>query len=401
MSSNQRYFVSPDNGGGLEHRFHDLENFIKDSYWLGRTPVLGKYHPGVHDADSPLGFVDWERYIDLPNTTILRLQQGEALQRLAPPFHYIKKEDFDMDAYSEDQILSITSEADFYISEEQNQHYPVIEKKDFESWIRRITPIDAPDTLLDPGPFIDPILLIDFEPSAEVKRLTNIVLRAFGTNPDDADTLRYFFFNRWRSRLAYAETPVKTYATYIGMHIRTFDNWATTKSIKPYSKSNIKRFLNQTIWHIGGIPYSRKRKLPIYIMSNITTPSYFDFLKPDFDVYSYTDFPELKQLVSGDSSVRDPTMLYAVERNIMRYALIRIVPPYRRSGLEMYYDYHRTLSNITVLLSHLVHRARVASSYFRQTRVPFISFVFSYFRRLYKERRFRALFHKLFGRSAG
>ena len=63
--------------------------------------------------------------------------------------------------------------------------------------------------------------------------------------------------------------------------------------------------------------------LPLYIMSNITQPDYFDFLKPKYNVYRYTDFEELRERFVDRKEI-DHNLLYLVEKNIMRYAPIKI-----------------------------------------------------------------------------
>ena len=68
--------------------------------------------------------------------------------------------------------------------------------------------------------------------------------------------------------------------------------------------------------------------IPIYIMSDMPS-SYFDFLKPQYKIYTYRDFPTLKDLFSASSKAIDHNLLYAVEKNIMKYALVKIFPPGR------------------------------------------------------------------------
>jgi len=68
----------------------------------------------------------------------------------------------------------------------------------------------------------------------------------------------------------------------------------------------------------------------IYIMSDIHRAAFFDFLKADYQIYRYHDFPALKRLVSGeDGNENDNVMLYMVEKNIMRHATVKILPPHK------------------------------------------------------------------------
>ncbi len=63
--------------------------------------------------------------------------------------------------------------------------------------------------------------------------------------------------------------------------------------------------------------------LPLYIMSNIAEPDYFNFLKHEYDIYRYTDFEELRERFVGQEVI-DHDLLYSVEKNIMTHALVKI-----------------------------------------------------------------------------
>ena len=61
-------------------------------------------------------------------------------------------------------------------------------------------------------------------------------------------------------------------------------------------------------------------------MSNIAKPpDYFDFLKPQYDIYRYTDFKELREQFVEQRAI-DHDLLYSMEKNIMRHALVKIFP---------------------------------------------------------------------------
>ena len=80
------------------------------------------------------------------------------------------------------------------------------------------------------------------------------------------------------------------------------------------------------------LSYAISKGSRLYIMSDIKNPQHFDFLKGDYQVYRYHDFPELKQLVSGEKEGSiDNVMLSLVERNIMKYATVKILPPNKNS----------------------------------------------------------------------
>ena len=113
-----------------------------------------------------------------------------------------------------------------------------------------------------------------------------------------------------------------------------------------------------------------KRMIPkgsrIYIMSDIRELHYFDFIRQDYTIYQYHDFPELKALVSGDNGEKvDNAMLYSVEKNIFQYAYIKMVRSNKRPKLiytnviykipmryQLYEFYRRCLKGIRHRLNY-------------------------------------------------
>ena len=84
--------------------------------------------------------------------------------------------------------------------------------------------------------------------------------------------------------------------------------------------------LRSNIQEVVKKAYRWKRKsTPLYIMSNIMDSGYFDFLKPKYDIYRYTDFKELREQFTCREII-DNNLLYSVEKNIMRHAPFKILP---------------------------------------------------------------------------
>ena len=84
----------------------------------------------------------------------------------------------------------------------------------------------------------------------------------------------------------------------------------------------------------------------LYIMSDIHQADFFDFLKSDYQVYRYHDFPKLRKIVSGeDGSKIDNVMLYLIEKNIMKHATVKILPPHK--GPMVYHL--NTVYNLSIL----------------------------------------------------
>ena len=147
--------------------------------------------------------------------------------------------------------------------------------------------------------------------------LTDVVLRAMGTSLADTEKLSAvyrgidFSANKEDSwQFTVLDNPLH----YACLHARGND-WARYASYKQSSSGS----------HIGSIV---KKMIPkgmrIYIMTDIKKPGYLNFLKKDYTVYRYYDFPELKNLVSNGSSV-DNAMLYSVEKNIMQHAYVKLI----------------------------------------------------------------------------
>ena len=93
----------------------------------------------------------------------------------------------------------------------------------------------------------------------------------------------------------------------------------------------------------------------IYIMSDVHKPKIFDFLKSDYQIYRYYDFPLLKRLVSRDDGTIDNVMLYLVEKNIMKYATVKILPPHK--GPMIYHA--NTVYDVSFLKGLPAARARL------------------------------------------
>ena len=111
--------------------------------------------------------------------------------------------------------------------------------------------------------------------------------------------------------------PIEHPAYYACLHVRLNDVHYMPDLEYASKPENISSVLERAI------PKGSK----LYIMSDIQELDYFDFLKKDYQIYRYYDFPVLKQLVSGENRRRiDNAMLYSVEKNILQYANRKIIP---------------------------------------------------------------------------
>ena len=343
---------------GLDHKLSTLKRAITEAIHLDRILVLRKFtlwpyqnflhgqHPDVNaknpivlsdiwidnDIRHGLKYIKFEDYINLEKTKIYDLQ-SDNIQEIEKPLHYINEEDFDLSAYTDnpdivmktDKLVDespekeptpinndiLIMENNGAISKQQNAQYKII--------VRRTNRY---------GYSVPEIsCVVSLYPSDKVEHLTDLALQAMGTSLSSVKKRFSFYYQENTSQIQHnykIEFSEKYPLYYTGLHVRLNDI-----SYYPHLKyaantCHIKQLAKQAIPK-GSI---------IYIMSDISNPRYFDFLKKDYTVYQYHDFPELKALVLNDDTQEvDNAMLYSVEKNILQYAHIKIVRTKRRPKL--------------------------------------------------------------------
>ena len=306
-------------GGGLDSKILDLELTINVALSMKRVPIIREDCTSrAHRLDKVgEGYpINWDRYIDLSETIILKVDSGGVIKEIPDTLQYVYERDFDFNLYSEKQIRFI-DETQIY--DKENDQYPVIclLKKDDLLSLKQL--VNYPQKLEFEGRMVlchNPSFFIVFPPSGEVNILTDTVLSSFGTTRKDMKFLTNILYDFFpRSRPQNAEIYEKFYP-YACMHVRYKGSvrYIAKDKISPELKVSIKRVLGE---------YKKKyKRIPLYIMSNLNT-DYFDFLKDQFNIYRYTDFKELREQFSYRENI-DHNLLYSVEKNIMRYAVIKI-----------------------------------------------------------------------------
>ena len=296
-----KYLVVKIEPRGLDHTLALLKAAIKEAVILDRTLVITQaYLPGRHNfyfgEKLPINFDD---YINLDKTSIYKMDKNG---RQECPFHYIKAENFNLKSYADNQIVELQEEELLPTHNTCEVIIRKIESRAF-TWRPRFTSY-----------------VVRFEPADKVNQITDQVLNAMGTSLAQVRELNSIFqgvdFSANRDNYA---TPMPTGlpAYYACLHVRFNDApymYDLKHALKP---KNICAVLERAI------PKSSR----LYIMSDINNPNYFDFLKKDYQIYQYHDFPMLKRLVSGeDGTPVDNAMLYSVEKNILQYANRKIIP---------------------------------------------------------------------------
>ena len=148
---------------------------------------------------------------------------------------------------------------------------------------------------------------------------TDIVLKSMGTCLNDVKK-RYDFNcqspvteikNNYR-----IEFSQKYFLYYACLHVRANDMLFSMGHRYSTNRHHLKNI----------VKYAIPKTSIIYVMTDIKDPHYFDFLKKDYIVYQYFDFPELKALIFNEKVAEiDNAMLYSVEKNIMQYAHTKLL----------------------------------------------------------------------------
>ena len=299
---------------GVDNVFRMLNLIFKEARHLGRIPAIGKFTMSPsHNLGNLRSDLCFEDYLDLSNGVVLQFEHG-GHKPITSHLDWIKEEELDLTSYAPDKIHAL--EPDKIVTEKMNQHYDVLIRRDPTfRYVRACAKYKY-------GSFI-----IDFPHSEKVNQLTDEVLSVLGISRAHAMAAQHYFLSRMHDMYSfgrgdplYDNIPLDN-GYYVCMHVRVSDRdsgWPIFAFTS--SKEQIKTLLMNTVG----------KGARIYIMSDVHRPNFFNFLKPDYRVYRYYDFPRLRQLTSSEAAGKtDNVMLYLVEKNIMKYATIKILPPHK------------------------------------------------------------------------
>ncbi len=329
LQHTEKYLYIPySKGGGLDSKLWDLEIIVNVSLSMKRIPIINEEVTSDRhrlDKEKNIHSINWDKYIDLSETKILNTGPNGLLREIPDTLQYVYERDFDFNLYSKNQIRFINSEQ---VHDKENDQYPIICLLKNEDLLSIKEPIDFLNKLKllkfsNRGIIhYDSSFFIIFPPSKEVNDLTEIVLGHFGTTLAQTNTLsnmlyEFLLLSRCRSE---RNGFFKNSGNYACVHVRFGDNAQQASSLLKQNSRQLKKSLSKTI----KMTYKKSiRGLPIYIMSNIMELDYFNFLKRKYDVYRYDDFEGLKERFV-EKRVIDHNLLYSVEKNIMRHALVKI-----------------------------------------------------------------------------
>ena len=350
-TKNRKYLVLQTDGcpkHGLDHSLAVFKGAIKEAIYLGRTLVINKFSmASIHNLGHPAENLEYEKYINLDKTQVYEAEQNSSLQQISSRFHNINAENFNLNEYSERDILLIDNDIRSITEEENNQYEVIIRKTNNFNYTKQFNNI-----------------LVSFYPSDKVEYLTDVVLKTLGTSLDAVKRRSLVYQGidySTNGDIFYKETPDNP-LYYVAIHIRINEIYRTPLYNRYWNRP-------RHLKHIIEWVKSPFKDCIIYIMSDTHDPRYFDFLKKDHVVYRYFDFPELEALVSKNNNGGiDNAMLYSVEKNILQYAYIKIIQA--RSAPKILYTNSSfnipllTVPNKYLLLKYLCKRfLRHSSTY--------------------------------------
>ena len=303
---------------GVDNVFRMLNLIFKEAQHLNRIPVIGKFTMSpTHNLGDSRSDLNFEDYLDLSNGITFQFKQG-CPKPIASHLNWIKEEELDLKDYASAKIYALAD--DEVVTEKMNRHHDVFIRKD--PTFKYVSTCKE----YKYGKY-----LIDFPYAEKVNKLTDQVLSVLGISREHAIAAQRYFLSRTNDVQPCANKRAnaqhrgilldKVY--YACMHMRaSIKDRDSGQPIFPFASSKIQ--IKSVLKH------ALSKGSRVYIMSDIHGHKFFDFLKSDYQIYRYHDFPELKQLVSGeDGNKIDNVMLYLVEKNIMKYATVKILPPHK------------------------------------------------------------------------
>ncbi len=308
---------------GLDGKIRDVSSLWGKALTLKRIPVIPNQPPNTmtHNLGKSLDNFTWLRYLDLDKTEAYKLRKDGTIKKEKSRLNYVLRSDFNIESYPQNQIHTVDLDK---LYDRDNEKYKVL----------RVAPSIG---------FPTPPYYIRFIASQAVNDLTDSVLARFGTGRSTMRDAQELLYNRCSTVNLFEKIKHEKFF-YSCLHIRANDMlFFDARFFRAALPSNIKKLVYRAC------PHGTK----LYIMSDIHDAGYFDFLRNRYDVYTYRDFPELKCLVDNASRATDNHLLYAVEKNIMDHALVKLVAN-RRSLYHFQSDFiYRTPQTIRDIYEYI------------------------------------------------
>ena len=314
-------YTSHGTRSGFDACLNDLTLLIQAALYMKRIPIIKKSatsSPHRLDNLNKKAVIDWDEYFDLSKTQIFKIGAGGVIEELPNTLQYIYEQDFDFGSYSNNETRYIDYRQTACY--EENDKYPIV------CMLNPGVVPEAVEKTSSEALYIGPnsSFLIVFSPSQTVKDLSNLVLGHFGTTTKNMKFLSSILYELPRMKYSDMKFCYTDFNYYACMHVR-YEHSAREVSKKINQSSDLRKYVERVCKKV----YERNDKnTPLYIMSNIMETHYFDFLRPQYNIYRYTDFEELKRWFSNKQEI-DHNLLYVIEQNIFKHAAVRIYSSYR------------------------------------------------------------------------
>ena len=316
LQESEKYFYAPcrQKEGSIESKIHDLKLIISIALLMRRIPIIEEGRlPLICDGRATSTSINWEQYLDLSKTRILKIESGD-IKEFPDTFCYLRKQDFDLNSYPKSKIRYINSHQ---LYDAENERYSVVcllQSQDIEKLQEiRSQPCLSTNNINQSDV---PQFLVIFSFSQEVNDLTDIVLNYFGTRRENIQLLSDIFSRNWRIQHLGKGLLMVISQSYACINLGYEKNISSASGLinKYIARMKVQEVIRQ-------VRKRRGKKLPFYITSNRVNIG----LSPKQNVYRYVDFKELKERFI-QSKIIDYNLLYLVEDNIMRHAAIKIPP---------------------------------------------------------------------------
>ncbi len=329
--SDKYLYFSYEYDGGLDSKTYDLVSLIRVALSLGRIPIIKEARTSfahrLDDIEQDVS-IDWDEHINLSAVKILETTSDGTIKELSETLRYVHEKDFDWSC-PESQVRHVHG---LRLYNEENETIRIIILARDKGNLR-LKGKDKKLPKIYKGLYFSPRLNAYFKspfyvvipPSKRVESLSDIVINHFGTKQESMKLFTDVLYDLPRFRKFSIEQDFNNFRYYACMHVRFAENSKiASKEIKhaDYLRKGIEAA-------VKNIYEMHSKNMPLYIMSNIMDSDYFDFLKPKYNIYRYTDFEKLVEQVSQDATINH-NLLYSVEKNIMRYAAVKI-HSYRRN----------------------------------------------------------------------
>ena len=317
--------------GGLDSKTYDLVLLIRVALSLGRIPIIKEARTSfthrLDDIEQDVS-IDWDEHINLSAVKILETTSDGTIKESPETLRYVYEKNFDWSC-PESQVRCVDG---LQLYNEENETIRIIILARDKVNLRR-KGRDEQLSKIHKGLYFSPRLNAYFKspfyivipPSRRVEGLSDIVINNFGTNRESMKLFNNALYDLPRFRKFSIEQDFNNFCYYACMHVRFAENSKiASKEIK--HADYLRKVIKATVKNIYEM---HSQNMPLYIMSNIMDADYFDFLKPKYNIYRYTNFEKLVEQVSPNGTI-DHNLLYSVEKNIMRYAAVKI-HSYRRN----------------------------------------------------------------------